>query len=313
MKKITVLIILLLSIIIFSKDYRYYKEHELNRSTDKNIKVEMLVSNIIFDYSAKNEIQISYINSLNEFPNINVNKYVNNTNISEDFIDSYKTFSLFKRLALGKDTYVKNWNGDGEYRFLVGYPLEDIILINSKGFIQIQNITIKNNLRIINSMGNSYIKNITADNLQIENKMGKIDITNMFVENKTTIENKSGNITLSNHENLINELEINSDSSLISLQEIDANKINIDNGEGRIDLIIKRVEDLDIKMEKGNIFLKLYGSNFNLDLETKEGIIRVFGEEKQNTYNENEESNINNIKVKLETGNIYVHDVSYIN
>jgi DUF4097 and DUF4098 domain-containing protein YvlB len=143
--------------------------------------------------------------------------------------------------------------------------------------------------------------------------MGKIDITNMFVENKTTIENKSGNITLSNHENLINELEINSDSSLISLQEIDANKINIDNGEGRIDLIIKRVEDLDIKMEKGNIFLKLYGSNFNLDLETKEGIIRVFGEEKQNTYNENEESNINNIKVKLETGNIYVHDVSYIN
>ena len=313
MKKITVLIILLLSIIIFSKDYRYYKEHELNRSTDKNIKVEMLVSNIIFDYSAKNELQISYINTLNEFPNINVNKYVNNTTISEDFIDSYKTFSLFKRLALGKDTYVKNWNGDGEYQFLVGYPLEDIILINSKGFIQLQNITIKNNLRIINSMGNSYIKNITADNLQIENKMGKIDITNMFVENKTTIENKSGNITLSNHENLINELEINSDSSLISLQEIDANKINIDNGEGRIDLIIKRVEDLDIKMEKGNIFLKLHGSNFNLDLETKEGIIRVFGEEKQNTYNENEESNINNIKVKLETGNIYVHDVSYIN
>jgi hypothetical protein len=313
MKKITVLIILFLSIIIFSQDYRYHKEYELNGSTDKNIKVEMLVSNIIFDYSAKNKIQISYINSLNEFPNINVNKYVNNTNISEDFIDSYKTFSLFKRLALGKDTYVKNWNGDGEYRFLVGYPLEDVILINSKGFIQLQNITIKNNLRIINSMGNSYIKNITADNLQIENKMGKIDITNMFVENKATIENKSGNITLSNHENLINELEIKSESSLMSLQEIDANKMSIENGEGRIDLIIKRVKELDIKMEKGNIFLKLYGSNFNLDLETKEGVIRVFGDEKQKTYKKNDDSNINNIKVKLEIGNIYVHDISYIN
>jgi DUF4097 and DUF4098 domain-containing protein YvlB len=313
MKKITVLIILFLSIIIFSQDYRYHKEYELNGSTDKNIKVEMLVSNIIFDYSAKNKIQISYINSLNEFPNINVNKYVNNTNISEDFIDSYKTFSLFKRLALGKDTYVKNWNGDGEYRFLVGYPLEYVILINSKGFIQLQNITIKNNLRIINSMGNSYIKNITADNLQIENKMGKIDITNMFVENKATIENKSGNITLSNHENLINELEIKSESSLMSLQEIDANKMSIENGEGRIDLIIKRVKELDIKMEKGNIFLKLYGSNFNLDLETKEGVIRVFGDEKQKTYKKNDDSNINNIKVKLEIGNIYVHDISYIN
>ena len=313
MKKITVLIILFLSIIIFSQDYRYYKEYELNRSTDKNIKVEMLVSNIIFDYSAKNELQISYINTLNEFPNINVNKYVNNTTISEDFIDSYKTFSLFKRLALGKDTYVKNWNGDGEYQFLVGYPLEDIILINSKGFIQLQNITIKNDLRIINSIGNTYIKNITADNLRIENKMGKIDITNIFVEDKATIENKSGNITLSNHEHLINELEINSKSSLISLQEINAKKIDIENGEGRIDLIIKRVEDLNIKMEKGNVFLKLHGSNFNLDLETKEGVIRVFGEEKQNTYTKNEEINKSNIEVKLEKGNIYVYDMSYIN
>jgi DUF4097 and DUF4098 domain-containing protein YvlB len=162
-------------------------------------------------------------------------------------------------------------------------------------------------------MGNSYIKNITADNLQIENKMGKIDITNMFVENKATIENKSGNITLSNHENLINELEIKSESSLMSLQEIDANKMSIENGEGRIDLIIKRVKELDIKMEKGNIFLKLYGSNFNLDLETKEGVIRVFGDEKQKTYKKNDDSNINNIKVKLEIGNIYVHDISYIN
>jgi DUF4097 and DUF4098 domain-containing protein YvlB len=99
----------------------------------------------------------------------------------------------------------------------------------------------------------------------------------------------------------------------MSLQEIDANKMSIENGEGRIDLIIKRVKELDIKMEKGNIFLKLYGSNFNLDLETKEGVIRVFGDEKQKTYKKNDDSNINNIKVKLEIGNIYVHDISYIN
>ncbi|SDC85036.1 DUF4097 family beta strand repeat-containing protein [Geotoga petraea] len=313
MKKTLIVFFIILSILTLSEDFRFYREYELNNSTDKNIKVEMLVSNIIFDYSAKNEIQIRYKNTLNEFPNINMNKYVNNTNISEDFIDSYKTFSLFKRLALGKDTFVKNWNGEGEYKFLIGYPLEEAILINNKGYIDLKNINIRKNLRVINFIGNSYLKNITSKNLQIENKMGKIDITNIFVENKTSIVNETGNISISNHGNLINDLEINSEYSLISLQGIDARKIEVSNKKGRIDMIIKNVENLNIDMEKGNIFLKLYGDDFNLDIETKNGDIRVFGEEKDDKYKSSNQNNTNNIKVRLDTGNIYIDDISYIN
>ncbi len=313
MKKTLIVFFIILSILTLSEDFRFYREYELNNSTDKNIKVEMLVSNIIFDYSAKNEIQIRYKNTLNEFPNINMNKYVNNTNISEDFIDSYKTFSLFKRLALGKDTFVKNWNGEGEYKFLIGYPLEEAILINNKGYIDLKNINIRKNLRVINFIGNSYLKNITSKNLQIENKMGKIDITNIFVENKTSIVNETGNISISNHGNLINDLEINSEYSLISLQGIDARKIEVINKKGRIDMIIKNVENLNIDMEKGNIFLKLYGDDFNLDIETKNGDIRVFGEEKDDKYKSSNQNNTNNIKVRLDTGNIYIDDISYIN
>jgi len=313
MKKTLIVFFIILSILTLSEDFRFYREYELNNSTDKNIKVEMLVSNIIFDYSAKNEIQIRYKNTLNEFPNINMNKYVNNTNISEDFIDSYKTFSLFKRLALGKDTFVKNWNGEGEYKFLIGYPLEEAILINNKGYIDLKNINIRKNLRVINFIGNSYLKNITSKNLQIENKMGKIDITNIFVENKISIVNETGNISISNHGNLINDLEINSEYSLISLQGIDAKKIEVSNKKGRIDMIIKNVENLTIDMEEGNIFLKLYGDDFNLDIETKNGDIRVFGEEKDDKYKSSNQNNTNNIKVRLDTGNIYIHDISYIN
>lgn len=313
MKKTLIVFFIILSILTLSEDFRFYREYELNNSTDKNIKVEMLVSNIIFDYSAKNEIQIRYKNTLNEFPNINMNKYVNNTNISEDFIDSYKTFSLFKRLALGKDTFVKNWNGEGEYKFLIGYPLEEAILINNKGYIDLKNINIRKNLRVINFIGNSYLKNITSKNLQIENKMGKIDITNIFVENKISIVNETGNISISNHGNLINDLEINSEYSLISLQGIDAKKIEVSNKKGRIDMIIKNVENLTIDMEEGNIFLKLYGDDFNLDIETKNGEIRVFGEGKDDKYKISNQNNTNNIKVRLDTGNIYIHDISYIN
>lgn len=313
MKKILVLSFILLYILIYSQEYKIYKEYDLSRTKDKNIKVEMFISDIIFDYSAKNKLQIKYVNTLKEFPNINFNRYINNTNISEDFIDSYKTFSLFKRLVLGENTYVKNWNGDGEYNFLVGYPINDLILINNRGLIELKNINILNSIRIINLIGNINLKNIASKDLYIENNMGKIDITNIFNENKITIINETGNIAISNHGNLINDLEINSKSSLMSLREIEANKIKINNGEGRIDLTIKNVKDLEIKMGKGNILLKLYGSNFNLDLETKNGSIRVFGKEKQNTYYNHDEFNTNNIKVKIETGNIYVYDMSYIN
>lgn len=312
MKKITLIIVLFMGIISFSKDFDYYKEFNLN-DNDKNLKVEMVVSDINFKYSFRNNIEVYYKNSLNEFPNINFNKYVNNTTISEDFIDTYKTFSLFKRLALGKNTYVKNWNGNGEYDFLVGYNLNELILINNKGDITLDNITINDSLRVINSLGNTYLKNISSNDIFIENKMGKININNIFVQNETYIKNDSGNITISNHDNLINNLNIESNSSLISLQEIVGNKININNGKGRIDLIIKKIKNLNINMQEGNIYIKLYGDKFNLDLKTKEGKVRVFGDEEESDYKYNNKTYSNNIRVELKKGNIYVYDVSFLN
>src|SRR6056297_2417784 len=115
MKKVILVVFIIISILSFADKYEQYKNYELKRSSDKNLKIE-----------------IYYENRTPEFPNINLNKYVNNTTISEDFIDTYKTFSLFKRLALGKDTYVKNWEGEGVYNFLLNYSLEDLILINNK-------------------------------------------------------------------------------------------------------------------------------------------------------------------------------------
>ncbi|MGM0641106.1 MAG: DUF4097 family beta strand repeat-containing protein [Thermotogota bacterium] len=313
MKKFVFIIFIILSIYSFADNYEQYRKYELNRSSDRNLKVEMVVSDIIFNYSAKNRIEIYYKNKTPEFPNINLNKYVNNTTISEDFIDTYKTFSLFKRLALGKDTYVKNWEGAGVYSFLLNYSLEDIILINNKGLISLNNITVNKSIRAITSLGNTQVKNLSTKNFYIENGLGKIDLKNIFVKEKTHIKNDSGNISISNHDNPINNLEIDSNSSLISLQDIIAKKINIKNDEGRVDVIIKQIDDLNIKMKAGNVFIKVYGQNFNLDLKTKDGTIRVFGEEKESEYKRNNETYENNIKVHVENGNIHVYDVSYLN
>ncbi len=192
----------------------------------------------------------------------------------------------------------KSFHGDIKYEGKSGdfstsdLDINSFIFKLSSGNVQLDNITLKNDMDLTSTSGDLTIKGLKARSLTLESTSGNKKFSDVSIEDNININSTSGDTTLKDIN--CNELRIDSTSGVINTDgtqlnlisvESKSGDVNIDDLEGsaqleatsgNIKVSVKEAKDeIYIKASSGNISLKMpSNTGFTLDSKVSSGNIK---------------------------------------